>query len=87
MADFDLIQAPCDAVILVLRPDHTHRRLLTNSLEILPKHKLLGVVLNCVPEWFLTRNSGYGYYYYYYSGYAHGGTLTPKVGRTSGRPA
>ncbi len=86
VADFDLIQAPCDGVILVVRPDHTHRRLLTNSLEILSKQKLLGVVLNCVPEWFLTRNSGYGYYYYYYSGYAHGRTLAPKVRREPGEP-
>jgi capsular exopolysaccharide synthesis family protein len=64
VADFDLIQAPCDGVILVLRPDHTNRPLLRKSLEIVPKPKLLGVLLNCVPEWSLAKDSSADYYYY-----------------------
>ncbi|MBZ5582682.1 MAG: CpsD/CapB family tyrosine-protein kinase [Acidobacteriia bacterium] len=64
VADFDLIQALCDGVVLVVRPDHTHRQLLARSLEIVAKQKLLGVVLNCVPEWFLAKGSSPDYYYY-----------------------
>ena len=64
VADFDLIQAPCDGVVLVVRPDHTNRPLLRKSLEIVAKPKLLGVLLNCVPEWFLAKDSSADYYYY-----------------------
>jgi len=64
VADFDLIQAPCDGVVLVIRPDYTKRPLLSKSLEIVPKPKLLGVLLNCVPEWFLAKDSSADYYYY-----------------------
>ena len=67
VADYDLIQAVCDGVILVVRPDHTNRQLCQRSLETVPKTKLLGVLLNCVPEWSLARSAG-GDYYYYYSG-------------------
>lgn len=70
VADFDLIQEPCDTTILVVRPDRTNRALLNKSLEIVPKGKLLGVLLNCVPKWFLLKNHSASYYYYYYS---HGG--------------
>ena len=51
VADFDLIQAACDGVILVVRPDRTNRALCKKSLENVPKNKFLGVLLNCVPEW------------------------------------
>jgi capsular exopolysaccharide synthesis family protein len=44
VADFDLIQAPCDGVVLVVRPDHTNRPLLRKSLEIVAKPKFLGGV-------------------------------------------
>ncbi|MBZ5723924.1 MAG: CpsD/CapB family tyrosine-protein kinase [Acidobacteriia bacterium] len=64
VADYDLIQAPCDGVVLVVRPDHTPRQLLRRSLEIVAKEKLLGVVLNCVPEWFLATSTSPNYYYY-----------------------
>jgi len=63
VADFDLIQASCDGVVLVLRPDHTNRPLLRRSLAIVAKPKFLGVLLNCVPEWFLTKGSSADYYY------------------------
>ena len=64
VADYDLIQAVCDGVILVLRPDHTNRQLSLKSLEAIPKAKLLGVLLNCVPDWSPARRSGADYYYY-----------------------
>lgn len=64
VADYDLIQAVCDGVILVLRPDHTNRQLCLKSLEAIPKAKLLGVLLNCVPDWSPARRSGADYYYY-----------------------
>lgn len=64
VADYDLIQAVCDGVILVVRPDHTARRLCQKSLDNIPKAKFLGVLLNCVPDWKPARNAGADYYYY-----------------------
>jgi capsular exopolysaccharide synthesis family protein len=66
VADYDLIQAVCDGVILVIRPDHTNRQLCQKALENLPKPKFLGVLLNCVPDW--SPANGVGADYYYYSG-------------------
>ncbi len=68
VADFDLIQANCDGVLLVARQDHTNRMLWMRALESIPDNKLIGVIMNCVKPWFLGR--GYGYYQYYnYSKY------------------
>lgn len=64
VADYDLIQAACDGVIVVVRPDHTDRRLCQKSLDNIPKTKFLGVLLNCVPDFKLGRNAGSDYYYY-----------------------
>lgn len=64
VADYDLIQAACDGVILVIRPDHTNRSLFRKALETLPKGKLIGVLLNCIPEWFLGKYTSPDYYYY-----------------------
>jgi capsular exopolysaccharide synthesis family protein len=64
VADYDLIQAVCDGVILVIRPDHTNRQLCQKSLEHLPKAKFLGVLLNCVPDWAPAKGAGSDYYYY-----------------------
>jgi len=50
VADYDLIQAVCDGVIVVVRPDHTDRRLCRKALENTPKGKFLGVLLNWVPD-------------------------------------
>jgi protein-tyrosine kinase len=63
VADFDLIQADCDGLILVVRPDRTNRTLCKKSLEIVPKAKLLGVLLNCVPDWSFAKKTHYDYYY------------------------
>ena len=62
VADYDLIQAVCDGVILVMRPDHTNRKQCKAALELIPKDKLIGAVLNCVPNWFLGRYSSPYYY-------------------------
>ena len=64
VADYDLIQAVCDGVIVVVRPDHTDRRLCQKALDNIPKAKFLGVLLNCVPDWKPGRHAGADYYYY-----------------------
>jgi capsular exopolysaccharide synthesis family protein len=66
VADYELIQLACDGVILVARPDHTNRQLWRRALEAVPKSKQLGVILNCVEDWFLWKT--HGYYYYSQSG-------------------
>jgi capsular exopolysaccharide synthesis family protein len=63
VADYELIQAVSDGVILVLRPDFTSRHLVRNALAFVPKAKLLGVLLNCVPDWAPARYVGSDYYY------------------------
>jgi protein-tyrosine kinase len=62
VADYDLIQAHCDGVVLVVRPDHTDRKLCMQALELVPKERLVGVVMNCVRDWFLWRTRDYYYY-------------------------
>lgn len=64
VADYDLIQAACDGVILVIRPDHTNRALCKKAIENVPKAKFLGVLLNCVPDWSPSKGGGAEYYYY-----------------------
>ena len=68
LADFDLIQAAVDGVVLVVRQDHTNRMLWMRALDSVPEEKLVGVVMNCIKPWFLGRGLGY-YQYYYYSKY------------------
>jgi len=62
VADYELIQAKCDGVILVVRPDHTDRTLCTKAFELIPTQKVLGVVLNCAYQWFLYKTHE-SYYY------------------------
>jgi succinoglycan biosynthesis transport protein ExoP len=64
VADYDLIQATSDGVILVVRADHTSRVQFLKVLQAVPKKKLIGVVMNCEPDWFLTRSLGHDYSYY-----------------------
>ena len=64
VADYDLIQAVCDGIILVVRPDRTSRQMCRKALETVSKAKFLGVVMNCVPDWFLARHASPQYYYY-----------------------
>jgi len=67
VADYDLILAACDGVLLVLRPDHTHRQLCRRALDTIPKAKLLGVLMNCVPDGPMGGPTRSDYYYYYNS--------------------
>lgn len=62
VADYELIQASCDGVIVVVRPDHTDRTLFNRAFELIPEDKRLGVVLNCAQEWFLWKTHE-AYYY------------------------
>jgi capsular exopolysaccharide synthesis family protein len=64
VADYELLEAACDGVILIVRPDHTPRKLLDKTIEAVRKDKLIGVVLNDVPEWFLWKHQHYSQYYY-----------------------
>ena len=62
VADYELLQLACDGVVLIARPDHTNRQLWRKALEAVPKSKQLGVILNCVEDWFLWKTHGYYYY-------------------------
>jgi len=64
VADYELLQAACDGVVVVARPDHTRRDQCLKALEVIPKEKLIGVVINCIPDWFLGRMGLHGGYYY-----------------------
>lgn len=63
VADFDLIQASCDGVILVARQDHTKRAACLQAVQSIPKQKLIGVVLNSITSWPFNRVATYGSYY------------------------
>lgn len=62
VADYDLIEANCDGVIFVVRPDVTDRKQCLESLASVSRGKLIGVLMNCVSDWFLSRTKGYDYY-------------------------
>jgi capsular exopolysaccharide synthesis family protein len=64
VADYDLVQFAADGVVLVARPDHTNRKDFLTALQSVPKEKLIGVITNCVPNWFLARPRGHYYSYY-----------------------
>jgi capsular exopolysaccharide synthesis family protein len=64
VADFDLVQAVTDGVVLVARPDHTNRKRCRVALQSVPKEKLVGVITNCVPDWFLAPPRAHDYSYY-----------------------
>jgi capsular exopolysaccharide synthesis family protein len=62
VADYDLIQSHCDGVVLVVRPDHTNRDLCLKAIENVPKDRLVGVLMNCVQDWFLWKTPDRYYY-------------------------
>jgi capsular exopolysaccharide synthesis family protein len=62
VADFTLVQRVCDGVLLVVRPDHTDRAAFLKALELEPRGKLLGTVVNDLQDWFFRKahdDSGY----------------------------
>ena len=63
VADYELIQAQCDSVLLVVAMEHTRRKSLNAALASVPPGKLLGLVLNGVDEWLLWRTPDYNYRY------------------------
>ena len=63
VADYDLIAGSCDGLVLVVRPDHTSRPLLTSALAKV-KGKLTGVLINGAEDWFLWKRSSASYRYY-----------------------
>lgn len=64
VSDYDLIQAQCDGIVLVIRPDQTDRQHCMDAIKSAPKDKLLGVILNCLSERSLDKGHKYGAYYY-----------------------
>jgi receptor protein-tyrosine kinase len=63
VADFDLIQMAAEATVLVVRPDHSKRTACFKAIELVPKEKFLGVILNCAENWVFQRDDTYGYDY------------------------
>jgi len=77
VADYDLIVANCDGVVLVVRPDHTSRPVLASALAKV-KSKLTGVLINDVEDWFLWKRESPSYRYYQNGSKGNGG---PKAVR------
>jgi len=59
VADYDLIVEQCDGVVMVVRQDRTNRQQCLQGLASIPKDKLIGVLMNCVTDWFLWKSKGY----------------------------
>jgi len=69
VAEYPLIQSVCDYLLVIIRPDHTNRSRCMRALSSVPKDKLIGTIINAMPDWFLLRNSryqNYGYYRYHH---------------------
>ncbi|HWR17308.1 MAG TPA: CpsD/CapB family tyrosine-protein kinase [Terriglobales bacterium] len=62
LADYDLIAAPCDAVIAIVRPHVTPRELVERAVPRFDKKKFLGVVCNGTEV-----HNDHRYYYRYYA--------------------
>ena len=60
-ADYELLQIRTDGTLLVVRPEHSNRTACLNTLQSVPKEKLIGVVLNFSESWFLNRHDNYNY--------------------------
>ena len=55
VSEWDLLQAACDAVVVIAGQDHTQLAALLQAIESIPSKKLIGVVLNCVSDWLFAR--------------------------------
>lgn len=60
LADFELISAACERILVVARARTTGKRTLEKMLAQMDSQKLLGITLNDV------NHNGRSYYYYYY---------------------
>jgi protein-tyrosine kinase len=63
-ADYDLIAAVCDGVLLVVRPDHTERAMLRSALTKLSP-RMVGVVVNATRDSIFNGSSARRYQKYY----------------------
>jgi Mrp family chromosome partitioning ATPase len=59
VSDYYLLESVSDAVALVVRPDHTNRRMLRSALEEIPREKFLGVLMNCYEDYIFWRRLDY----------------------------
>jgi capsular exopolysaccharide synthesis family protein len=59
VADYDLIAEKCDGVVIVVREDCSDRKACLKGLATIPRGKLIGVLMNCVNDWFLWKTKGY----------------------------
>jgi capsular exopolysaccharide synthesis family protein len=62
VADYELVQAEVDGVILVIRPDYTETERCLDALQTVTRSKFLGVICNCVPDWFGNKRGAKDYY-------------------------
>lgn len=62
LADYDLVEAASDGVILVVRQDHTTRSAVQSALQAIPPAKRLGIVMNAADTPAYARRGGYGDY-------------------------
>jgi len=62
VADYDLIEANCDGVVFIVRPDCTNRKVCLESLASISREKLIGVLINCAQDWFLWKKQDRYYY-------------------------
>lgn len=66
LADYDLILAGADGVVMVMRPDHSNRTNCLDAVKAIPQTKLIGAVMNCAEDWLPQWNSVSGYSHYRY---------------------
>jgi capsular exopolysaccharide synthesis family protein len=62
VAEYSVIQATCEGILLVIRVDHTKREMYRLALRAIPPAKFLGVLVNCVPDWWLSNYPAARYY-------------------------
>jgi capsular exopolysaccharide synthesis family protein len=63
VADFKLVHQLCQGTLVVVRPDHTQRSAFLKAIQVELKDKLLGLILNAYPKWFLwKKHEDYRYY-------------------------
>ncbi len=70
LADYDLVEAASDGVILVVRQDHTTRNAVHSALQSVPPAKRLGIIMNAAVNPSYARRAGYGNHPNSYSIYA-----------------
>lgn len=64
LADFELLQAVSDGVVMVIRPDHSNRADCLQALESIRDQNLLGVILNGTEDWPFYKSGNSKYYAY-----------------------